>query len=115
MSDYTPQEMMVAVAAREIGDGELVFVGMRLPILAYAVARNTHAPTARGLYEVGLMRDQPASAHLGTMGDPPNVEGALWAAVPMGLLGGIGQAAFTDLALRSCPKGLEGTRKKLLF
>ncbi|WP_293376864.1 MFS transporter [Phenylobacterium sp.] len=35
--------------------------------------------------------------------------GALWAAVPMGLLGGIGQAAFTDLTIRSSPKGLEGT------
>jgi glutaconate CoA-transferase subunit B len=70
---------MVAVASREIRDGDLVFVGMRLPILAYAVARNAHAPTARGLFEVGLMRDQPASAFLGTMGDPPNVAGALWA------------------------------------
>jgi len=70
---------MVAVASREIRDGDLVFVGMRLPILAYAVARNSHAPTARGLFEVGLMRDQPASGFLGTMGDPPNVAGALWA------------------------------------
>jgi glutaconate CoA-transferase subunit B len=78
-SSYSPQELMVAVASREIRDGDLVFVGMRLPILAYAVARNAHAPTARGLFEVGLMRDQPASAFLGTMGDPPNVAGALWA------------------------------------
>ena len=79
MSSHTPQELMVAVASREISDGDLVFVGMRLPILAYAVARNAHAPTARGLFEVGLMRDQPAEAFLGTMGDPPNVTGALWA------------------------------------
>lgn len=79
MSDYTPQELMVAVASREIRDGDLVFVGMRLPILAYAVARNAHAPGARGLFEVGLMRDQPAASFLGTMGDPPNVAGALWA------------------------------------
>lgn len=80
MSDsYTPQEMMVAVASREIRDGDLVFVGMRLPVLAYAVARNSHAPTARGLFEVGLMRDQPAASFLGTMGDPPNVVEALWA------------------------------------
>jgi len=57
-NSYTPQELMVAVASREIRDGDLVFVGMRLPILAYAVARNAHAPTARGLFEVGLMRDQ---------------------------------------------------------
>jgi glutaconate CoA-transferase, subunit B len=79
MSDYSPQELMVAVAAREIADGELVFVGMRLPVLAFAVARSTHAPAALGLYEVGLMRAAPAEAFLGTMGDPPNVAGALWA------------------------------------
>jgi len=46
MSDHTPQELMVAVASREIQDGDLVFVGLRLPILAYAVARNAHAPNA---------------------------------------------------------------------
>ena len=69
----------MAVASREIRDGDLVFVGMRQPMLAYAVARNAHAQNARGLFEVGLMRDQPASAFLGTMGDPPNVAGALWA------------------------------------
>jgi glutaconate CoA-transferase, subunit B len=79
MSDFTAQELMVAAASREIHDGDLVFVGMRLPILAYAVARHAHAPNARGLFEVGLMRDQPATAFLGTMGDPPNVAGALWA------------------------------------
>jgi len=79
MTECTPQELMVAVASREVRDGDLVFVGMRLPMLAYAVARNSHAPTARGLFEVGLMRDQPASGFLGTMGDPPNVDGALWA------------------------------------
>jgi len=79
MSEHTDQELMVAVAAREIRDGELVFIGMRLPILAFAVAKNTHAPTAKGLYEVGLLRDEPAAAHLGTMGDPPNVARALWA------------------------------------
>src|SRR5436190_22666640 len=74
---YTPQELMVAVASREIRDGDLVFVGMRLPILAYAVARSNHAPNARGLFEVGLMRDAPAQKFLGTMGDSPNGAGAL--------------------------------------
>jgi glutaconate CoA-transferase, subunit B len=79
MPDFTDRELMVIAAGREIRDGDLVFVGMRLPILAYAVARNAHAPNARGLFEVGLMRDQPAAAFLGTMGHPPNVTGALWA------------------------------------
>lgn len=76
---YTPQELMVAAAAREIRDGETVFVGMRLPVLAFAVARATHAPSALGLYEVGLLRAEPAHGFLGTMGDPPNVAGAHWA------------------------------------
>jgi glutaconate CoA-transferase subunit B len=79
MNSYTEQELMVAVASREIRDGDVVFVGMRLPILAFAVALSTHAPNARGLFEVGLMRDRPADAFLGTMGDPPNVAGAVWA------------------------------------
>jgi hypothetical protein len=38
-----------------------------------------------------------------------SAQDALLAAIPLGLLGGIGQAAFTDLAMRSAPKGLEGT------
>jgi MFS family permease len=44
-----------------------------------------------------------------------SAQGALLAAIPMGLLGGIGQAAFTDLAIRSCPKGLEGTMMMLFL
>ena len=78
---------MVAVAAREIKDGELVFVGMRLPVLSYAVAQSTHAPTARGFYEVGLMRETASRGFLGTMGDPPNVAGALWATRTSNLMG----------------------------
>jgi len=64
---------MVAAAAREIRDGELVFVGMRLPMIAFALAKRTHAPRATGLFENGIMRDEPASTPLYTMGDPPNL------------------------------------------
>lgn len=39
--------------------------------------------------------------------------GGLMAAVPMGVIGGIGQAALTDLAIRSCPRGLQGTMMML--
>ena len=35
--------------------------------------------------------------------------GALWVAAPMGLLGAVAQAALVDLAIRSAPKGLQGT------
>jgi glutaconate CoA-transferase subunit B len=73
---YSFSELMVAAAAREIGDGELVFVGMRLPMLAFLVARHTHAPHAIGLFENGIIRETPSSELLYTMGDPPNVLGA---------------------------------------
>jgi glutaconate CoA-transferase subunit B len=75
---YTARELMVVAAAREIRDGERVFVGMRLPILAFALAKRTHAPGAIGLFENGLVRDTPADEMLLTMSDPPNVRGALW-------------------------------------
>jgi len=73
---YTFSELMVAAAAREIQDGEVVFVGMRLPMLAFLVARRTHAPTAVGLFENGVIRETPSSELLYTMGDPPNLLGA---------------------------------------
>jgi predicted MFS family arabinose efflux permease len=34
---------------------------------------------------------------------------ALFLAVPIGLSGGVATAAYIDLLMRSCPKGLEGT------
>lgn len=79
MAAYTPAELMVAAAAREIRDGEIVFVGMRLPLIAFVLAKRTHAPTATGVFEAGLVRDRPAPELLYTMGDPPNVAGAEWA------------------------------------
>jgi glutaconate CoA-transferase subunit B len=96
--DYTPQELMVAAAAREIRDGEVVFVGMRLPLIAFALARETHAPTAVGLFECGIVRDAPAPELLYTMGDGPNIAGATWCARMADLMGlmqaGAVQAGF---------------------
>jgi Na+/melibiose symporter-like transporter len=39
----------------------------------------------------------------------PTVTTALIAAAPIGLMGGVASAAYLDLLIRSCPKGLEGT------
>jgi glutaconate CoA-transferase subunit B len=79
MARFSTQQLMIIATAREIRDGEVVFVGMRLPIAAYGVARLTHAPTAVGLFEVGLARHDPATAMLYTMSDPANQLGAAWA------------------------------------
>ena len=72
-----PGEMMVSVAAREIRNTDVVFVGMRLPLLAFFLAKATHAPEAVGLFENGLIRDEPARGPVVTMCDPPNITGAL--------------------------------------
>ena len=78
MAEYTDRELMVIAAGREIRDGDLAFVGMRLPLLAFAFAKRTHAPEAIGVFESGIVRDQPASETLMTMSDTPNIPGALW-------------------------------------
>src|ERR1700737_2540747 len=73
---FSRSELMVAAAARENPDGELVLVGMPLPMIAFAVAKRTHAPGATGLFENGVIRNTPAPELLFTMGDPPNLFGA---------------------------------------
>src|SRR6266567_1441539 len=78
-ANYTPQELMVVAAAREIADGEVCFVGMRLPLLAFGLAKRTHAPRAIGLFENGLVRDRVPPPDLYTMSDAPNIVGAAWA------------------------------------
>lgn len=83
MSSFNPRQLMVVAAARQVRDGEVVFVGMRLPLLGFAVAKATHAPRALGLFENGILRDRPAEALLHTMSDPPNVVDAV---ACMGLL-----------------------------
>lgn len=69
---YTPRELMVAAAARQIADGDVAFVGMRLPLLGFCVAKATHAPRAVGLFENGLIREQPAHGFVVTMSDAAN-------------------------------------------
>ncbi len=72
----SPQEIMVTAAAHEVRDDELVFVGMRLPLLSFVLAQATHAPRAVGLFENGVIRSRAATQLLYTMSDPPNVSGA---------------------------------------
>jgi glutaconate CoA-transferase subunit B len=75
--DYSAGDLMVAAAAREIKDHEVVFVGMRLPLLAFCLAKATHAPMAIGIFENGVIRDTPAMGPIITMADPPNQAEAL--------------------------------------
>jgi glutaconate CoA-transferase, subunit B len=76
MTTYTPAEMMAAVAARELQDGEVVFVGIGLPNLACNLARATHAPNLVLIYESGAVGALPERLPV-SIGDPSLVTGAL--------------------------------------
>jgi glutaconate CoA-transferase subunit B len=67
---------MVAVAARELRDGEVVFVGIGLPNLACNLARLTHAPNLVMIYESGAVGARPERLPL-SIGDPSLVTGSL--------------------------------------
>ncbi len=86
-TDYNLPQLMVTAAAREIADGEVVFVGMRLPLLGFLLAKSTHAPRAVGVYELGIVRDTPAPEPLMTMGDLPNLYRAQWLADTADVMG----------------------------
>jgi glutaconate CoA-transferase subunit B len=96
MNTCTLGELMVAAAAREIRDGEVVFVGMRLPLIAFVVAKRTHAPNAVGLFENGVIRTTPAQELIYTMGDPPNIRGATQCLDMLGVMSLL-QAGRVDL------------------
>jgi len=88
---YTARELMVIAAAREIRDGDVAFVGMRLPLLAFSLAKRTHAPTALGLFENGIVRESPSTEMLYTMSDPPNLPGATWSTGTANMMGMLAQ------------------------
>ncbi len=67
---------MAAVAARELRDGEVVFVGIGLPNLACNLARATHAPNLLLIYESGAVGAEPERLPV-SIGDPSLVTGSL--------------------------------------
>jgi len=91
--NYNLSQLMVTAAAREIADQEVVFVGMRLPLLGFLLAKSTHAPGAIGVYELGIVRDTPAPEPLMTMGDLPNLCRAQWLADTADAMGLLQQGA----------------------
>lgn len=54
-SNYSLMELMTVTAAREIKDGEVVFVGTGLPMLAAMLAQHVHAPQCVIVFEAGAI------------------------------------------------------------
>ena len=75
--EYTPVEMMVVQASRLIRDGDVVFVGTGLPMIASMLAINLHAPRAVLCSEAGFW--DAHFVHLPmTVGDSRWYTGATW-------------------------------------
>lgn len=81
MADYTTSELMVSRAAKELKDGDVVFVGIGVPSLAVNLAYRTHAPGLCMIYESGAVGCVPSRLPI-SIGDPCLVTGSL-AVVPM--------------------------------
>lgn len=67
---------MVSAAARELCDGEVVFVGIGLPNLACNLARRLHAPNLVLIYESGAVGAVPERIPV-SIGDPALVTNSI--------------------------------------
>jgi len=66
---YTPFELMAVAGARELKDGEIVAVGLGLPVVATFLAKRTHAPNITILFELGVVDPEPVHTGIG-LSDP---------------------------------------------
>ena len=74
--DFSPQELMVCQAARQLRDDDVVFVGIGLPNLACNLARRLHAPGLVLIYESGAVGADPKRLPI-SIGDPSLVTDSL--------------------------------------
>jgi len=72
---YTNTELMIVAASREIQDGNRVFVGIGLPVLACLLAQRIRASSISMIFESGVIGARPSRMVL-TMGDPALASGA---------------------------------------
>jgi len=69
MNPFTSGEIMVTRAAKELNNGEVVFVGIGLPNLACNLARRLQAPDLILIYESGAVGAVPSRLPI-SIGDP---------------------------------------------
>ncbi len=57
--NYTRRQMMAVALAREVEDGKTYIIGTGLPLIGGSLAKNTHAPNAKLLFETGILEGSP--------------------------------------------------------
>jgi len=53
--EFNTLELMAVCGSKQIKNGEVVFIGTGLPLIAAMLAKKTHAPRARIVYEAGFI------------------------------------------------------------
>ncbi len=93
---YTRQELMIIEAARRLHDGDIVFVGTGLPLLATTLAQRRHAPNVVMVIESGviapLVRPTPIS-----VSDPKVMHRAVKLGTLREVLGSLLQRGLVDV------------------
>lgn len=79
--DYSREELMVIEATRQLRDGDIVFVGTGLPMLATTLAQRTHAPNVVMVIESGVIAPQVRPTPI-SVSDPK----AMYRAMKLGTL-----------------------------
>lgn len=69
-NEYASYELMAAAGARELKDGEIVAVGLGLPVIATFLAKRTHAPNITILLELGIVDPEPLEVGVHGLSDP---------------------------------------------
>jgi glutaconate CoA-transferase subunit B len=75
MADYTARELMAIAAARKINDGEIVFCGTGISMLAAMAAKHINAPNSIIIFETGAIDSQLEEIPM-AVGDPRVMLGA---------------------------------------
>jgi glutaconate CoA-transferase subunit B len=68
--EYSSFELMTVAGARELKDGEIVGVGLGLPVVSSFLAKRTHAPNITILLELGVVDPQPIELGVDGLSDP---------------------------------------------
>lgn len=69
---FTMAEVMVVAGSREIEDGQVVVVGIGIPLVSAVLAKRTHAPNMALLLELGVVDSDPRQLGVG------NADARIW-------------------------------------
>ena len=72
-ADYTASELLAVMSARLLRDGQVVFAGVGIPLLAATLAQGLHAPGLTILFEGGVIGAFIAETTTPTSGPYPGL------------------------------------------